>query len=345
MIEIDGSLGEGGGQILRTSLSLALATGQPVRLFNLRANRARPGLRRQHLTAVLAAAEVGAADVSGAELHSRELVFRPGRVQAGDYHFAIGTAGSVTLVLQTILPVLVTARGRSSLVLEGGTHNEHAPPFDFIEKTFLPLVNRLGPRVTAQLDRYGFYPAGGGLLRVEIEPVAALGRLELLDRGRILGTRARAVVANLPRHIAERELKVVARKLGLGRKQIEVVEETRSNGPGNVVLIEIPSAHLTEVMTGFGAIGVPAEKVAARAARVAREYLDAEVPVGAHLADQLLLPLALGGGGSYRTLPLTEHARTNMDVIRRFLDVDLAATEHDDGTVTVTVGEQRGHAR
>ncbi|HUG92421.1 MAG TPA: RNA 3'-terminal phosphate cyclase [Planctomycetaceae bacterium] len=341
MVEIDGSTGEGGGQILRTSLSLALATGRPVRIFNLRANRPKPGLMRQHLTAVLAAAEIGSAETRGAELHSRDLTFRPGRVGAGEYHFSIGTAGSVTLVLQTILPVLITADGPSRLVLEGGTHNDHAPPFDFVEKTFLPLINRMGPHVKARLDRWGFYPAGGGRIEVQIEPASTLARLDLVDRGRILSTRARAVVAHLPRHIAERELTVVGRKLGLGRKQLEVVEETRSAGPGNVLMIEIPSAHLTEVVTGFGSIGVPAEKVAARAAREAREYLDAEVPVGTHLADQLLLPLALAGGGSYRTLPLTAHSRTNIEVIQRFLDVPIVATEQGDGSVIVAVGAAR----
>jgi RNA 3'-terminal phosphate cyclase (ATP) len=338
MIEIDGSIGEGGGQILRSSLSLSLATGQAVRLFNLRANRPKPGLMRQHLTAVLAAAEVGSADVRGAELRSREITFSPGPVRAGDYHFAVGTAGSATLVLQTVLPVLITADGPSSLILEGGTHNDHAPPFDFVDKTFLPLINAMGPHVKARLDRPGFYPAGGGRIEVQVTPAAKLGRLDLIDRGRVIGVRARALVARLPKHIAARELTVIARKLGLRRKQLDVVEETRSASAGNVVLIEIQSAHLTEVITGFGAIGTPAEKVAARAAREARDYLDAGVPVGAHLADQLLLPLALAGGGSFRTPEITDHTRTNIEVIRRFLDLEIAVTEHEDRTATIRVG-------
>ncbi|MGH7202433.1 MAG: RNA 3'-terminal phosphate cyclase, partial [Planctomycetaceae bacterium] len=176
MIDIDGSHGEGGGQIIRSSLALAALTGQTVRFRNVRAKRSRPGLQRQHLTAVRAAAEISAAELDGAELHSREFTFTPHAIEPGEHRFSIGTAGSTTLVVQTVLPMLLTAAGPSSLMLEGGTHNPHAPPFDFLARSFLPLINRMGPRVEAALDRPGFYPAGGGRFEVRIEPVSEPGR-------------------------------------------------------------------------------------------------------------------------------------------------------------------------
>ena len=177
---IDGSLGEGGGQILRTSLALSMLTGTPFRLTNIRAGRAKPGLLRQHLTGVEAAAAICSARTRGAELHSQDLTFEPHKVRAGDYRFSIGTAGSTTLVLQAVLPALLTASGSSTLELEGGTHNPAAPPFDFLSEAFLPLIERMGPKVTATLKRHGFFPAGGGRLVVRIEPVTKLQPLELL---------------------------------------------------------------------------------------------------------------------------------------------------------------------
>ena len=184
MITIDGSRGEGGGQVLRTSLALSLATGAPFRIEGIRAQRPKPGLLRQHLTAVQAAAAVGRARVEGAVAGASALTFSPDGVHAGEYAFSIGTAGSATLVLQTILPPLLVAGGRSVVTLEGGTHNPWAPPFDYLERVFLPVVNRLGPRVAVTLERHGFYPAGGGRFTITIEPAPRLARLDLCDRGR-----------------------------------------------------------------------------------------------------------------------------------------------------------------
>ena len=204
MIRIDGSFGEGGGQILRTSLSLSLATGKPFRIEKIRAGRERPGLLRQHLTAVLAAAEVGGAEVDGATLGSTELTFSPGYVRSGEYKFSVGTAGSGTLVFQTILPALMLASEPSRLVIEGGTHNTAAPPFNFLARTFLPLVEYMGVKVQPQFERYGFYPVGGGRFRAEVHPVEALNGIQIGERGEINSRRAIAVFANLPRHIAQR---------------------------------------------------------------------------------------------------------------------------------------------
>ncbi|MGC4118346.1 MAG: RNA 3'-terminal phosphate cyclase [Myxococcales bacterium] len=206
MIVIDGSQGEGGGQIVRTSLALSLVTGKAFRIEKVRAGRAKPGLMRQHLTAVEAAQAIGGAHVEGAAVRSGALTFTPGTVKPGSYTFSIGTAGSATLVLQTVLPALLRASGPSTLVLEGGTHNPLAPPFDFLARCFLPLVSSMGPRVTATLQQPGFYPAGGGRFTVEIAPAAKLAPLELVERGPIQRRLARALVAHLPPTIAHREL-------------------------------------------------------------------------------------------------------------------------------------------
>ena len=252
LITIEGSTGEGGGQVLRTSLALSLVTGKPFRIEGIRAGREKPGLLRQHLTAVNAAAVVGGAQVEGAALGSRELTFRPGPVQPGTHRFAVGTAGSAPLVLQTVLPPLLTARGPSSLVLEGGTHNPFAPPFDFLEKAFLPLLRRMGAKVEAVLERPGFYPAGGGRFTVRVEPTGRLVRLDLTDRGEVKGRRARAIVSNLHRNIADRELKVVKDLLSWDRSCLVTDEVQGAPGPGNVLILELESEHVTEVFTGFG---------------------------------------------------------------------------------------------
>jgi len=332
MITIDGSFGEGGGQIVRSSLALSLLTGRPFEIDNIRAGRRKPGLMRQHLTAVEAAAQIGRAQVEGAAIGSRRLVFWPGEVTPGDYHFSVGTAGSTTLVLQTVLPALMVARGPSSLTLEGGTHNPFAPPFDFLTKSYLPLIAHMGPQVTVTLQRPGFYPAGGGRLEVQIHPVDSLGPLELTERGEITSYRVRALVANLPRHIAQRECDTIAKKTGWNESCFHVEEIDQSKGPGNVVMIELESPHVTEVCTGFGKIGVRAEQVASSVLRDARKYLKADVPVGEHLADQLMLPLGIGawqgtGGGTFRTMGLSLHAKTHAEILKRFLNIHIAATQ------------------
>jgi RNA 3'-terminal phosphate cyclase (ATP) len=327
LVSIDGSIGEGGGQILRTALALSICTGQPFRIEKIRAGRDKPGLLRQHLTAVNAAAEICLANVEGAMISSRELSFTPGKVKAGGYTFSIGSAGSSTLVLQTVLPALLTADGPSSLALEGGTHNPHAPPIDFLEKAFLPLVNRMGPNVTATLERAGFYPAGGGRFVVNVQPAAKLLPLHLPERGEIKRRLAKAVVAALPGEIAKRELQKVEKMLGWSGEQLQILQLPNEWGPGNLLTLEIESEHVTEVFTGFGMKAVTAEAVAEQAVQQARRYLAAKIPVGECLADQLLLPLALAGGGSFVTQAPTRHTKTNIEVITRFLPVRVAMNE------------------
>lgn len=321
MIELDGAKGEGGGQILRTALSLSMVTGRPFRIENIRAGRPRPGLLRQHLTAVKAACAVCAGEAEGAEICARSLVFHPGKIRAGEYSFAIGTAGSTTLVLQTVLPALMTTDAPSTVTVKGGTHNPAAPTAQFLSRAYAPLIERLGPRLKIELVRHGFYPAGGGFVRAEIEPCEALARLELDDRGEIIGRSAVASIAALPGEIAKRELAVVERKLGWSTESLRIEQLSDRFGPGNILSIEVESEHVTEVFTGFGRFGVSAEAVAEETIAEVRAYLASGVPVWRNLADQLLLPMALAGRGSFRTAPLTGHAETNAEVIERFLQL------------------------
>lgn len=323
MVIVDGSVGEGGGQILRTSLALSLCLGVPFKITNIRAHRKKPGLRRQHLVCVNAAAQIGKAKIKGAKLGHQELIFIPKTIIPGHYHFDIGTAGSTTLVLQTILPALIIANGPSTLLLKGGTHNPFAPSFDFMQRVFIPIINSMGPKINAQLERPGYYPKGGGRLNITIQPADKLRTFHINKRGRISGFSANAIVAGLPRHIAERELGVIEQKLGWDKECLRIIEQPADMGPGNIVCIEIKSKYITEIFTGFGKKGVRAEDVAKIAVNTAIRYLEAGVPVGKYLADQLLLPLALANGGSYTTLKPSLHTKTNSDVIKLFLDINI----------------------
>lgn len=336
MIIINGSYGEGGGQILRSSLALSLITGKPFRIDNIRARRKKPGLMRQHLTAVNAAVDIGSAKVSGNVIGATSFTFEPHKIQSGRYHFAIGTAGSCTLVLQSILPALIVADGPSEVILEGGTHNPFAPPFDFLEKAFLPVVNSMGPKVIASLEKPGFFPAGGGRIRVSVEPVKTLAPLSLIERGPIQRQAAFAAVSNLPLEIANRELKVVAKNLGWEKGDLHVLNVDNAQGPGNVLTLVIESEALTEVFTGFGERGVSAERVARRASQRALGYLEAGVPVGPYLADQLLLPMAIAGGGRFRTVQPSAHTLTNIDIIKRFMDLSCEVKANDQNQWDIT---------
>jgi RNA 3'-terminal phosphate cyclase (ATP) len=333
-ITIDGSQGEGGGQILRTSLSLAAITGRELTVDNVRGGRAKPGLLRQHLTGLLAIAEITGGEVEGAELGSRRLVLRPGAVRAGEYRFSIGSAGSASLVLQTVLWPLLMADARSTVIVEGGTHNSMAPPFDFLKKTFAPVLARMGGHIDLSLPSYGFYPAGGGRIVCEIAPCPKLRPLELLEAGRVVSTRVRAVVSNLPVTTAMHQAESVRRKLELSAEAAES-KVVISHGPGNVVMVELEHEHVTEVATAFGDKGKAAETAARQVTKDARRYQKLGAPVGEHLADQLIIPLALAGAGCFRTGPLSLHTRTNIDVVRAFLPVQMDVVHDGTGTVRV----------
>ncbi|MDO5289972.1 MAG: RNA 3'-terminal phosphate cyclase [Pseudomonadota bacterium] len=336
MIDIDGSQGEGGGQVLRTALALSVLTGQPLRIERIRAGRAKPGLMRQHLACVQAAAAISGAQVQGAELRSAQLHFVPGPVRAGEYRFAVGSAGSAMLVLQTVLPPLLLADAPSTLHLSGGTHNPMAPCFHFLRDAYAPLLARLAPQagtppLALQLRRHGFYPAGGGQVRAVITPPAVpLQALDLPQRGAWLGGQAECLHPGLPGAVATRELAALGRALGWPPEALHHGSASQHEGPGNALMATLRYAHVTEVFTEFGARGISADTVAARLVAQVRDYQrsvadgDHGAALGPHLADQwaLLLALALwqrGGQALFTCSEATEHLRTNLAVMARFL--------------------------
>jgi RNA 3'-terminal phosphate cyclase (ATP) len=330
-IAIDGSEGEGGGQVLRTALSLSMATGRPFRIERIRARRARPGLLRQHLTSVEAAAAVCDARVSGASLGSTQLTFAPGRARHGERRFAVGTAGSAALVMQTVVTGLLRERGRSRIVVEGGTDNPAAPPSDFLVHVWAPALRALGVELDLEVERRGYYPAGGGRLVATLSVGGDLRPISMLERGATVERRAIARVSALPVSIAQRELDTVGGALGLQRDELRAEEEQGPRGPGNTVALIWRCEHAVEVFTAFGARGKTAEVVAGEVAVEAARWDAADVPVGEHFADQLVLLNALAGGGEVLTLAPSLHTRTQLELVPRFLPVRFdVEVERDD---------------
>ncbi len=331
-LHIDGSEGEGGGQILRTSFALAAHLGRPLRVSKIRAGRPKPGLRRQHLTCVRAVAELCDGTLHGDEIDSSEVFFEPGTVKSGEYHFSVGTAGSACLVFQTVLWPLLFAEGDSRVVFEGGTHNPFAPPFDFIERAFLPIIKRMGAKVSLSLERAGFMPAGGGRFVAEIEGGCTLRPTDLCEAKPIVSRRATALVANLPGTIAIRELREVRNLLHWKNEECLPRVTQDDGGPGNVLLLEVAREDVSEIASVIGIRSLPAEDVAAIGAKAINKYLSDNVPVGACLADQLVVPFALAGGGSYTTTAPSEHTTTNIDVVGRFCAIEITQTVQGNAT-------------
>jgi RNA 3'-terminal phosphate cyclase (ATP) len=265
--------------------------------------------------------------------------FWPGDVQPGEYRFDIGTAGSTTLVLQTVLPPMMLAAAPSQLTILGGTHNPMAPSAGFLQTAFAPLLAKFGPRLDITADPFGFYPAGGGQLAVQIEPASTLRPITLSERGPIVRRTATAYLAQLPDHIAARELDLVARRLGWHAKNsdLRTVVLTNTRSPGNALEVTLVAEHAIETCFVCGERGKKAEHVAQQAVEEIKRYEQANVPIGEHLADQLLIPLALAGSGSFVTLPLSLHSMTNMSVIEQFLPVRFATRELDAGGWQVSV--------
>nr|WP_240954030.1 RNA 3'-terminal phosphate cyclase [Solimonas marina] len=325
-MELDGAAG--GGQLLRSALTLAMCTGQAFHIRRIRSGRSKPGLMRQHLTAVDAAAAICSADVDGAAPGATALRFTPGTIRGGDYAFAIGTAGSTTLVLQTVLPALLCANTPSTIDLQGGTHNPLAPPAEFLRDAYLPLLQRMGADVELELQRPGFYPAGGGALRASIHP-CPLQPLTLRERGALSGLQALAWTSGIAPSVGERELAIVQRRLGLDAADLQRRTVQPPSGPGNALLLFARHEAVCEVFCGFGARGVSAEAVAERTCEAVRDYLCGSAAVGACLADQLLLPLALAGGGTFTTARITDHLQSNARLIEKFLPVEIDWHESD----------------
>jgi RNA 3'-terminal phosphate cyclase (ATP) len=332
MITIDGSTGEGGGQILRSSLSLSAITGEPVRIQNIRANRNRPGLMRQHLTAFLAVADICGGHTTGAEVNSGEISLRPGSIKAGTYEFSIGSAGSANLVLQTVLPVLLHADGPSKVTIKGGTHNMASPPFEFLNESFFPALRQMGFGVEAELKSYGFYPAGGGEIEVTVTPASGAREFVLIDRGPELERSLEALVSNLPDKIAHRELETASGLLKIDESMC-CLRQTPSAGPGNVVYARLKYDAVTALFAQFGQKSVTSEQVGKRLAKSAKAFAASDAAVTHHLADQLLLPMALAKGGQFSTLRPSLHAETNADIVHRFTGRKLGFEQADQRTI------------
>lgn len=336
MIELDGATGEGGGQILRSALTLSMITGQPFRITNIRAGRPKPGLMRQHLVAVQAAAAVCGADVDAVAVGASTLEFAPGDIKGGNYEFAIGSAGSCTLVLQTLLPALLHAQAPSQLRISGGTHNPMSPPLHFLQRSYGRVLAQMGASVGLELHRFGFYPAGGGVISATVQPCGQLRPIELTARGERLAGYAESFVAGVPFSVAQRELECVGLGMGWDEAQLLPRGLPGEQGPGNALLLTLEYEHVTEVFSGFGERAVRAETVARNTIQAARDYVSSGAAVGEHLADQIMLLFALAGGGRFTTCHVSQHALTNAAVIGRFLPIDIAfGAEGDCSTCTV----------
>ena len=307
---IDGSTGEGGGQILRTSLALACITRKSLHIENIRAARRNPGLVKQHLAAVQAAREICDAQDSGAAISSKVLDFQPGPVQAGQYNFDIGSAGSASLVIQTILPALFLADKPSTVTVVGGTHNPWAPPYDFLCETFLPAVATAGFQANCRLIKHGFFPAGGGKITFDIQPRRLRSELALslpkgqawqkqkektidfckpMKKSKIYG---RIYTSKLPIHIAEKQKKLLL-KSKLDFQNIEHIEVIDSVGAGNCVMIRLSSPSRITVFTAFGMKGKPSEEVIGEVIKLATDFFESGAAIDRFLADQLLIYMAM----------------------------------------------------
>jgi RNA 3'-terminal phosphate cyclase (ATP) len=331
LVEIDGTRGEGGGQLLRGALALAVATGRGFRIDGIRRARPRPGLMRQHLTAVQAAATICEARVDGAEIGATSLVFEPGPMRAGNYTFAIGTAGSCVLVLQAIVPALARLEAPSQITVSGGTHNPLAPTFEFLRDSLAPQLAAIGWTVQYTLARHGFYPAGGGQIIATLAPARPPQRLVLIERGARIAHGARAVVSHIARDIAERELATLCTRLNWEADPRAITSIDDSAGPGNFVEATVRYANVTEVATSIGERGVTGERVAGACADAVRRYLRVTAPVGEYLLDQLLVPLALTAGGELRAVRWTPHAEAQRELLRTWFARDIEVTRGDDG--------------
>jgi RNA 3'-terminal phosphate cyclase (ATP) len=338
MILIDGRLGEGGGQILRTALSLSAATGKPFRIIHIRKKRNKPGLRHQHLACVNAAAEICGGRCKGNVLQSPELEFAPGPIREGNYFFTIPTAGSSMQVIQTVLPVLSRAAAASVVSVRGGTHNPGAPPFEFFTASFLPILNQLGITAEMKILKHGFYPVGGGEITATIYPqTAGAPKFSLQRRGEADTASAEILISWLPLAIAERESKTLQQKLSWPDGKIKIREITDSPGPGNVIMIRVKYGAQTYIFTAFGQRGKPAEQVATEVCEAFIGFRLSKAALDEHLANQILLYLALNNGGVYTTQSLSMHTKTNIEIIKRFLKVKIEIGKKDDGCVEILV--------
>jgi RNA 3'-terminal phosphate cyclase (ATP) len=326
MIELDGSEGEGGGQILRSALALSILTRRPFKLVNIRARRSKPGLQPQHLMCVRAAGGVSGATYKGASVGSAVLYFEPGAVKSGTYTFSIGTAGATSLVLHTVyLPLALRGDAPSTVIVTGGTHNAHAPCYHFLETTWAAYMARLGIKIELEMTRPGFYPRGGGEIRAVVHPCSRVGGLSLLTCPELTTAGGFSATAALPESVNKKQARRLSVRLKAEGVESHIpTEEWEAANPGSVAAVIFRQAPVPPLFFGLGERGKPAESVADDAADEAIAFRDAKAPVDSHSADQLLLPLAFSDDASeYKASEITRHTTTNIDTIRKFVDRDV----------------------
>jgi RNA 3'-phosphate cyclase len=321
MIEIDGSEGEGGGQILRSGLALAILTGKPFKLINIRARRKNPGLAPQHLACVRAAANIASAQYKGGQIGSAVLYFEPGQCKAGKYFLGVHTAGATALILHTVYLPLALSGGESTLTITGGTHVMKAPCYHFLETTWAAYLKRMGIDIELEMAKPGFYPRGGGEIRAVIRPCSAVRPLHLTSCPELTTAGGFAAVADLPVSISKTMSRRMAHKLKQVDVESHIPQEEWENGPGAVAAVLFRQAPVPPLFFALGERGKPAEVVADEAADEAVAFKQSGCPVDPHSADQILLPLAFAPGASeYKVSEVTQHLLTNIDTIRRFVD-------------------------
>lgn len=336
IIAIDGAQGEGGGQILRTALSLAVCLEQSIRIKRIRAGRNKPGLMRQHLTCVQAAQQLCNADVRGDEIGSTELLFQPNSIHASsELSFDIGTAGSTSLVFQTVLPIILSSKNECTVHFVGGTHNMAAPSYDFLADSFIHTLNRFGLDIQSKLYQPGFYPVGGGRWSVKIKP-SKLQRIDLIQRGELVSRKAIARLGNLPREIGERELHIIENKCQWNEEDL-FIDNSHCIGNGNALILQLNFEEIQTVFDQIGQRNRSAEKVALSAFSAMANYLNSGAVVEKYLADQLLLPMILGEGGQFITTKLSNHLLTNISVIQQIAGIDINVEQNGNKSWLVTV--------
>lgn len=340
MIKIDGSYGEGGGQILRTSLSLSVLTNQPIEIFNIRAKRKNPGLQAQHLVAVKAVEKISEGEVWGARIGSKILRFKPKKIKFGKFEFDIGTAGSTTLVAQTILLPLSFSKHPSEILIIGGTHNPLAPPFHYFSEIFLPMIEKLGVKTKAKLENYGFYPKGGGRIRLFIEPIEKLEAKDFLKRGNLEKISGLSLVANLPIEIAQRQKQSLIKEfLKLfpeqenWRKKLEEnikIERVKSLSSGTFVFLKAKFENNLVGFSSLGEKGKSAKKVGQETAEQFLNYYQSEKALDPYLADQIVLYLALTKKPfSFTVSKITNHLLTHLWLLEKILNVKIKIDEKE----------------
>ncbi|MBM4307636.1 MAG: RNA 3'-phosphate cyclase [Deltaproteobacteria bacterium] len=344
MIEIDGSYGEGGGQILRTALAFSAILNRPIKINRIRAGRKNPGLQPQHLKSIEALAKVTNARTDGVKIGSDAITFIPEKIVPGHYEFDIGTAGSVTLLLQTLLLPLSLADSKSSLVLTGGTHVAWSPPFHYLTEVLFPTLALMGVRVEAEIERWGWYPKGGGRIKVEIDPASDLSNVSLNHRGSLKRVYGISAISNLPGHVAERQrehaLIRIEKELNL-KAEIEILSEVPSYGQGSCLFLVAESEGAMAGFSSLGKRGKRAESVADEAVDLLKEYLESDGCIDFHLTDQLVSFMAFAkGSSSFTTTKITEHLLTNLWVIERFMKISVsrAGDEGEKGKIDLIPG-------